>query len=141
MSYYYLALIAFQQKKYDTAINHADAYLKLSDFYRKKEDITKIKASAFFAKNAVLNPVKFNWKYNDFIIENKQGKEDVGFIAQEIEQIIPLATGEYKVINTEETFKNIKYERIIPYLVKSMQELLDKVERLEQEIILLKCKN
>lgn len=60
LSYYYLALIAFQQKKYDTAINHADAYLKLSDFYRKKEDITKIKASAFFAKNAVLTPVKFN---------------------------------------------------------------------------------
>jgi hypothetical protein len=114
------------------------AFTSISD-KRLKTNIIKLDSSIDIIKK--LNPVKFNWKYNDFIIENKQGKEDVGFIAQEIEQIIPLATGEYKVINTEETFKNIKYERIIPYLVKSMQELLDKVERLEQEIILLKCKN
>ncbi len=60
LSYYYLALIAFQQKNYETAINHADTYLKLSDFYRKKEEVTKIKASAIFAKNAVLSPVRFN---------------------------------------------------------------------------------
>jgi hypothetical protein len=114
------------------------AFTSISD-KRLKTNIIKLDSSIDIIKK--LNPVKFNWKYNDFIIENKQGKEDVGFIAQEIEQIIPLATGEYKVINTEETFKNIKYERIIPYLVKSMQELLDKVEKLEQEIILLKCKN
>ena len=114
------------------------AFTSISD-KRLKTNIIKLDSSIDIIKN--LNPVKFNWKYNDFIIDNKQGKEDVGFIAQEIEQIIPLATGEYKVINSEETYKNIKYERIIPYLVKSIQELIDKVERLEQEIIYLKNKN
>ena len=112
------------------------AFTSISD-KRLKTNIIKLDSSIDIIKN--LNPVKFNWKYNDFIIDNKQGKEDVGFIAQEIEQIIPLATGEYKVINSEETYKNIKYERIIPYLVKSIQELIDKVERLEQEIVYLKC--
>ena len=107
------------------------AFTSISD-KRLKTNIIKLDSSIDIIKN--LNPVKFNWKYNDFIIDNKQGKEDVGFIAQEIEQIIPLATGEYKVINSEETYKNIKYERIIPYLVKSIQELIDKVDKLEQEI-------
>ena len=111
------------------------AFTSISD-KRLKTNIIKLDSSIDIIKK--LNPVKFNWKYNDFIIDNKQGKEDVGFIAQEIEQIIPLASGEYKVINSEETYKNIKYERIIPYLVKSIQELIDKVERLEQEIQYLK---
>jgi len=106
------------------------AFGSISDI-RLKTNIIKLDSSIDIIKN--LNPVKFNWKYNDFIIEDKQGKEDVGFIAQEIEQIIPLATGEYKVINSEETYKNIKYERIIPYLVKSIQELIDKVDKLEQK--------
>jgi hypothetical protein len=114
------------------------AFTSISD-KRLKTNIIKLDSSIDIIKN--LNPVKFNWKYNDFIIDNKQGKEDVGFIAQEIEEIIPLATGEYKVINSEETYKNIKYERIIPYLVKSIQELIDKVDKLEQEIVLLKSKN
>jgi hypothetical protein len=111
------------------------AFTSISD-QRLKTNINKLDSSIDIIKK--LNPVKFNWKYNDFIIENKQGTEDVGFIAQEIEEVIPLAAGEYKVINSEETYKNIKYERIIPYLVKSIQELLDKVDRLEQEIQYLK---
>jgi hypothetical protein len=111
------------------------AFTSISD-KRLKTNINKLDSSIDIIKK--LNPVKFNWKYNDFILENKQGSEDVGFIAQEIEQVIPLAAGEYKVINSEETYKNIKYERIIPYLVKSIQELIDKVEKLEQEIQYLK---
>jgi hypothetical protein len=112
------------------------AFTSISD-KRLKSNIIKLDSSMDIIKK--LNPVKFFWKYNDFILENKQGTEDVGFIAQEIEEVIPLAAGEYKVINSEETYKNIKYERIIPYLVKSMQELIDKVDRLEQEIVRLKC--
>jgi hypothetical protein len=112
------------------------AFTSISD-KRLKTNIIKLDSSMDIIKK--LNPVKFFWKYNDFILENKQGTEDVGFIAQEIEEVIPLAAGEYKVINSEETYKNIKYERIIPYLVKSMQELIDKVDRLEQEIVRLKC--
>ncbi|NDC55754.1 MAG: hypothetical protein EBZ69_02920 [Alphaproteobacteria bacterium] len=112
------------------------AFTSISD-KRLKTNIIKLDSSMDIIKK--LNPVKFFWKYNDFIIKNKQGTEDVGFIAQEIEEVIPLATGEYKVINSEETYKNIKYERIIPYLVKSIQELIDKVDTLEQEIIRLKC--
>ena len=112
------------------------AFTSISD-KRLKTNIIKLDSSMDIIKK--LNPVKFFWKYNDFILENKQGTEDVGFIAQEIEDVIPLAAGEYKVINSEETYKNIKYERIIPYLVKSIQELIDKVEKLEHEIIHLKC--
>lgn len=60
LSYYYLTLIYFQQKQYDSVIFQADTYLKLSDFYRKKEDVIKLKASALFAKTAILSPVNFN---------------------------------------------------------------------------------
>ncbi len=60
LSYYYLAIISFQQKNYDAVIRNADTYLKLSDFYRKKEEVNKLKASALFAKTAIVNPVQFN---------------------------------------------------------------------------------
>lgn len=81
-----------------------------------------------------LNPVTFTWK-EDIYNEKYQNKDDVGFIAQEIEKVIPLAVGEFEINDT--TFKKIKHERIIPYIVKSIQELSEKNQMLEQENISL----
>jgi hypothetical protein len=72
-----------------------------------------------------LNPVTFTWK-EDIFNEGYRGKDDVGFIAQEVEQVIPHAVGEFTVENN--TYKKIKHERITPYIVKSVQELTTIVE-------------
>jgi hypothetical protein len=81
-----------------------------------------------------LRPVTFSWKETIF---NKQrrGTSDSGFIAQEVEPIIPHAVGEFCEIESGEIYKNMRHERIIPYLVKAIQELNLKVETLSNQNI------
>lgn len=72
-----------------------------------------------------LNGVSFDWKAN--------GKKSTGFIAQDIEKIIPTAVD--KVKNREGVnMLSIKYYEIIPYLVeaiKAQQIMIDKLKNKE----------
>ena len=99
---------------------------------RLKTNINKIDNSLDLINK--LNPVKFTWKNDEYIIEEKRNTDDIGFIAQELLEILPFTTGKFKVLNTEKEFYNIKYERIIPYLVKSIQELTEKNNILENKL-------
>jgi len=97
------------------------AYGTLSD-QRLKTNITILETSLNIIEQ--IKPVYFEWLNNDLILEYKRGKQDVGFIAQELEEIIPYATGEIPdLYNEDNKYKNIKYEKLLPYLVKSIQEL------------------
>ena len=85
-----------------------------------KKNIQSINSNIALKTVMNLNPVLFDWKENIFNFE-KQNKSDIGFIAQEIEEIIPLAVSEFNFSN--EKFKTIKHERLIPYLVGAIKEL------------------
>jgi hypothetical protein len=78
-----------------------------------------------------IRPVKFTWK-NDIFNENKRGQIDVGFIAQEIEEVIPEIITNFKIDNLD--YKAIKYEKLVPYLVKTIQDLTLRVELLESKL-------
>jgi hypothetical protein len=115
----------------------------LSDI-RLKENIQNIDIQSSLSKIKSLRPVTFNWK-NDIFNESKRGTADSGFIAQEVEKVIPYAVSDY--FTTDGNFKNIKYERMLPYLVGSIQylenivELQNKrIESLEKELILLQTR-
>ena len=69
-----------------------------------------------------MRPVEFKWKDN-FVNKNLAKKRDIGFIAQELEEL-----SEYVVRDTVDGCKYIKYERIIPYMIKTLQYLLEKVK-------------
>ena len=74
-----------------------------------------------------LNPVSFSW--NDVEKVTRGCNKQLGFIAQEVEPIIPEAvgqstTGEY----------SFSPDKIIPVLTKGVQELLVRVEALEDII-------
>ena len=84
-----------------------------------------------------LRPVTFNWKDTIFN-EQHRGQDDSGFIAQEVEELIPHAVGEYTEIESGETYKNMRHERIIPYLTATIQKLIQRVEQNEKEIAYLK---
>jgi hypothetical protein len=105
------------------------AYGSISD-QRLKTNIQTI--SPEFAIDTVkkLNPVTFNWKENVFNTE-KQNKFDSGFIAQEVNEILEHAVGEYTHFETGTVYKNLKHERIVPYLLRTVQNLLERVELLE----------
>lgn len=89
---------------------------------RLKENIAPATINALDAINK-LNMVEF-----DFIKDKKH--EKVGLIAQEVEKVIPQAISRNP--ENEDDFLHIDYTAFVPYLIKSIQELNQKVERLEQ---------
>ena len=66
-----------------------------------------------------LRPVTFNWD----VEENDQ--PSAGFIAQEVEEVLP------DLVRGEDGEKTIKTAGIVGYLVKAVQELTEKVRVLE----------
>ena len=89
---------------------------------RLKENIAPTQVNAMDIINK-LDMVKF-----DFIENHKH--EEVGLIAQEVEKIIPQAISRNP--DNEDDFLHIDYNTFVPYLIKAIQELNQKVERLEK---------
>jgi uncharacterized coiled-coil protein SlyX len=69
----------------------------------------------------------YDWKEGYDEIHSHKGN-DVGVIAQEIEQILPQI-----VTNRDNGFKAVQYEKIIPLLIEAIKELSAKVDRLENK--------
>ena len=99
----------------------------LSDI-RLKKDVESIDIEKAIDVVSRLRGVTFKWR-EDVFNENKRNTNDIGFIAQEIEKIIPEAVSEYTEVTSKEVYKNIKHERIIPYLLVTIQYLLDKINK------------
>lgn len=98
----------------------------LSDI-RLKKNIQNIDLELSLSKIKSLRPVTFDWK-DDIFNESKRNTSDIGFIAQEVEEIIPEAILAFNdTSDTSDTnntsYKSIKYERILPYLIGSIQKL------------------
>ena len=106
------------------------AFGNLSD-KRLKKNITPIQNGLDIVNQ--LEPVIFSWK-DTISNTSKRGTKDVGFIAQEVEKLIPYAVSEFSDINTGQNFKSIKHERIIPYLVMAIQQLTKQVADLQKVI-------
>jgi len=106
------------------------AFTSISDA-RLKENVVSIDGNS--ALNIVndLKPVTFNWR-DDIFNESMRCKSDVGFIAQEVEETIPYAVGNYLEVTSGETYKRMKHERIIPYLTAAIQNL--DIERSKQSL-------
>jgi hypothetical protein len=73
-------------------------------------------------KISQLEPVEYVWNEKVFN-ETKRGQKDCGFIAQQVEPVLPLVIQEIMVPDTNESLKGVRYDRIVPYLVKAIQEL------------------
>ena len=81
-----------------------------------------------------LNGVRFNWKHGT------DKKDHIGFIAQEVERIIPevVVTSKATIEDDEsmrvDNQKSVAYQNIVPVLVEAIKELSDKVEALEKRL-------
>jgi hypothetical protein len=90
-----------------------------------------------------LNPVKFNW-INNFV-EDENDKDMLGFVAQEVQNIIPEAVenfGGSSIIVGETIVENplrVNEKFIIPVLVKAIQELKATNDNLQAQINELKA--
>ena len=65
-----------------------------------------------------LRGVRFEWR--------ESGTRDIGFIAQEVGQVIPEAV----VAHAGELY--VAYDKVVPLLVETVKTLLERVNRLEQ---------
>lgn len=97
-----------------------------------------------------LNPVRFDWKEDlcptSFLQEYREPddqygypgkvKRQYGLIAQEVEKIAPDLIGEKKMY--DETYKLIRYEKIVPILISAVQEQQKQIEELKTEIETIK---
>jgi hypothetical protein len=72
-----------------------------------------------------LKPKKFHFKHDTEVGNIKQ--KDMGFIAQEVLPIMPLAVD--SGYDGEEQYYSMSYGNMIPTLVKAIQELNEKLER------------
>ena len=95
--------------------------------YRLKNDVTPIQNA--LATVEALNPVSFTWV---------DGRKDDGFIAHELQTILPnCVTGEKDAMNEDGTpkYQQMDNSGVIPFLVKAIQELNAKVDALEAQLL------
>ena len=68
-----------------------------------------------------LNPKQYDWK--------KDNRKDIGFIAQEVEEVIP------EIVKDNEWFddkiKTMDYEKLTAVLIKAVQEQQKQIEELK----------
>ncbi|RYE19633.1 MAG: hypothetical protein EOP51_19490 [Sphingobacteriales bacterium] len=70
----------------------------------------------------LMKPVQYNWKHNP------QGEKEIGFLAQDIQKIIPEAVVE----PTNGDAMGMKYTELIPVLVNAIQEQQKQIEELKK---------
>jgi len=76
-----------------------------------------------------LKPVKFDWKTRD---GSKKGVKDIGFIAQDLQELDDEYTNLVYDKNPERL--EASYGRLVPILVKAVQELSAEVKQLKQQL-------
>lgn len=98
-----------------------------SSDYRLKKDIVELDNSTALIKR--LKPCSFTWKSN--------GKQSDGFIAHELQQVLPQAVYGNKDevdANSNPVYQGIAESKLIPLLTKVLQETIAKVESLEARL-------
>jgi hypothetical protein len=77
-----------------------------------------------------LQPRRFDWKNGD-------GNDIMGFVAQEVEEVMPELVHDYQY-NDEETKLGLRMGDMVPSMVKAIQELSAQVNELKAEVAALK---
>ena len=108
---------------------------------RLKENIITIPDPIGMLKR--LRGVFYDWRewVNEDFGFNPIDRHDIGVIAQETQKVIPQAvktagfdTGLHGKSETGERYLTVQMEKIIPVLIESMKELVNRVEYLEAEL-------
>ena len=92
-----------------------------------KKNIVDLKSS--LSKVLGLRPVSFDWTKEYVTKNNVSDTRQIGFIAQEVEEIVPEVVIESVGLDN---YKSIDYARLTTILVGAIQELQDRIDKLEK---------
>ena len=84
-----------------------------------------------------LRGVYFNWDQKSFPDKNFSDKTELGFIAQEVEKVLPEVVSKDK---TAEEYRSIKYDKVVALLVEAIKEQQKQIDSLKSQVKNLKRK-
>ena len=81
-----------------------------------------------------LKGVYFNWNQSDYPERQFSSNVELGFIAQEVEKIVPEVVTKDK---TNEEYRSIKYDKLVALLVEAIKEQQKQIDSLKKNVKLL----
>ena len=116
-----LAVLSMQgQGTVNVNVNNLGELTTSTSDFRLKDNIKTLGSATETVKQ--LRPVSFNWKDT----EARGAKTELGFIAQEVKELVPEA-----VFQGYDEMYGLNADRLIPVLTKALQEALARIEALE----------
>jgi hypothetical protein len=82
-----------------------------------------------------LRGVYFNWDQKSFPDKNFSDKTELGFIAQEVEKVLPEVVTKD---NSTEEYRSVKYDKVVALLVEAIKEQQKQIDSLKSEVKKLK---
>ena len=121
---------------YGGAVGEIRASNEITAYYssdrRLKNNITVIENA--LEKIRTLQGVMFDW--NDDVVESRGGvdgyfvrRHDTGIIAQDVEAVLPEV-----VVDRDDGFKAVKYEKLAGLIIQAINELANEVDELKKKI-------
>ena len=107
-------------------INHEDGSWNQASDISLKQNFTPL--NSCLNKIMLLNPLEYSF------IDAKNGKRNIGFISQEVEEVFPL------LVNEQDGKKFLNYTLFSVVIIKAMQEQQEMIEQQNEEIERLKEK-
>ena len=80
-----------------------------------------------------LEPVEYTWKDG-----GREGKKEIGLIAQDVEKVVPEVVRENERLNDDTLYKQVDYEHLVSTLIGAIQEQQDQIAELKSEVTNLK---
>jgi hypothetical protein len=103
---------------------------------RFKTNISPITNS--LQKVLALRGVHFNWNTTAFPERMFSDKRTIGFIAQEVEKVVPEIV---QTENTPEQYKSVHYDKVVALLVEAIKEQQKQIDNLKSQVKKLSKKN
>ena len=88
-----------------------------------KENIRPLESS--LSKVEQLRGVMFDWK------DEGKDNDEIGFIAQEVEEVLPEIVSEVDTLGSDGVHKVVNYAAVVPVLVEAIKELKQEIEELK----------
>lgn len=107
---------------------------------RLKKDVSTLLAKDGLKAINALRPVRYHWKDK----HSGNGRFEMGFIAQELEAVLPELVydiKEHQYKDVKGTIKAVQYERIIAPMVLAIQQLSQENKRLKQRLDALEARH